>query len=365
LNQESKSIVNECLIDYIYPLIRQVLWNGDRNSTSSKLCVYDALIIRYNATEAAAQQASPMTTTGAGQPLHRDFGIVSINIMLNSDDDFVGGGTFFENQLLSNVAAAGSAMTPLKPKGVGHCLAHYSTERHAGSATLEGVRDILVLFITAEQTPLPPKLIQSALLKQCRSWCSSECCDTELDATQCRIQHQRLALSVIPNDGEAWQYLGTALMEYSEEDRHTTTTADDDPMMILGVAKDCFLHAAAITPCDSRVYHNLALALQGLQEEARPAFAIEQAFEQAWDILKMSNKAGCDVEQDFDALSLNYGLYLSNQDRFQDACRILHCTAMKKETQGGRRTVEDAYRLYEFCNRKLEQIQPSVGRTFK
>jgi hypothetical protein len=315
-------------------LIRHIFWKGDSESTSSNLCVYDALIIRYNATEAATQASPTMTsTTGAGQPLHRDLGIVSVNIMLNSADDFVGGGTFFENQLRSGGAS------PLKPKGVGHCLAHYSTERHAGSATLEGVRDILVLFVTAEQKPLPPKLIQSALLKQGQSWCQY---DNQAEALVSRIQHHRLALDVIPNDGEAWQYLGTALVEYSD------CSADS---RILDSAKDCFLHAANITPCDSRVYNNLALTLERLQG---PPVLIERAFEHAWGILDLSKKVACDVEQDLDALALNYGLYLSKQDCFYDACRILHGVAKKK---GSGRIVEDAYRLWEFCNRKREQIQ--------
>jgi hypothetical protein len=163
-------------------------------------------------------------------------------------------------------------------------------------------------------------------------------------------------LDAIPKDGEAWQYLGTALMEYSD---HAA-----DPTMIIGVAKDCFLHAAAMTPCDSRVYNNLALGLQRLQG---PPALIEQAFEQAWDILDRSKKAGCcDVEQDLEALSLNYGLYLSNQDRFHDACRILRCTAMKKkEFKEGGRIVEDAFRLYDFCHRKLEHTQPSFSRRMK
>jgi hypothetical protein len=40
--------------------------------------VYDSLIIRYNATTTTA------TKTGAGQPFHRDLGLCSMNIALNS-----------------------------------------------------------------------------------------------------------------------------------------------------------------------------------------------------------------------------------------------------------------------------------------
>lgn len=100
------SIVNECLQSRIYPLVRQVFArNDDDDDEIVPFCVYDALFIRYNATE--AQLGGPSSSKnkngrshqkmGAGQPLHRDLGLVSVNILLN--DGFEGGGTFFERQL--------------------------------------------------------------------------------------------------------------------------------------------------------------------------------------------------------------------------------------------------------------------------
>jgi hypothetical protein len=347
LSSEAKAVVNDCLVQSIYPLIRHAF--NTTNETDTRLCVYDALMIRYNATEADASQVA-----GAGQPFHRDLGIVSINIMLNDASDFRGGGTFFENQLRGR-----QPPEPLKPGGVGHCLAHYSAERHAGSATLEGVRDILVIFVTAFGSSTPPALVQNAMLKQCRAACHEEC-ETAVDALLCRILHQRLAIQAVPGDGEAWQYLGTALLEYSDAiglgDRH-----------LVVAAKDCFQHAAILTPCDSRVYSNLALSLGRLSRIPDDSSAvllspsIEAAFEQAWTVLEHSETAGCDVARDFDSLMLSYGLHVSKQDRFEDACRILLRVAKKRsldekqgEDQG--RVVEDAYRLWEFCCRQLKTL---------
>jgi hypothetical protein len=60
--------------------------------------------------------------------IRNDLGVVSINIMLNSPDNFEGGGTFFENQLLETASKAEATSTstststiaqPHKPSGVG------------------------------------------------------------------------------------------------------------------------------------------------------------------------------------------------------------------------------------------------------
>jgi hypothetical protein len=334
LSREAVEAVNDCLEGKIYPLVRQALWKD----VSSRLCVYDALVIRYNAT------AAP--TKAAGQPFHRDFGVVSINIMLNSADDFVGGGTFFENQMRLSTGDS-PPVAPLGPKGLGHCLAHYSSERHAGSNTLVGVRDILVIFIAAEQADVPHVLIQNALLKQCRSFCKDKY-KSAAEVLVCRILHLRLAAEAVPDDGEAWQYLGSALMEYSD--------LIGSNLLLLVASKHCLEHAASETPCDSRVYNNLGLVLRRLSlQDPSQRLSVEANFERAWAILQAAEHAGVDVAQEFDTLALNYGLYVSNQDFFLEACRILQRVAQKKIEGSENRVVDDAYRLYNFCRRQLEQ----------
>jgi len=86
---------------------------------------------------------STVARFGAGQPLHRDLGIVSVNIILNSAEEFQGGGTMFENQLYSKITK-GDRIIPsaLKPIGVGHTIAHLSNERHVGVGITYGLRDI-------------------------------------------------------------------------------------------------------------------------------------------------------------------------------------------------------------------------------
>lgn len=337
LGKKAVDAVNQALTDMIYPMIREAFLGKD----ASQLFVYDALVIRYNATAAAKQIA--------GQPLHRDLGLVSVNIMLN--DDFEGGGTFFENQLRSSSlwSDKDSVPKPMKPVGVGHCLAHAAAERHAGAGTVSGVREILILFVTAVHSAK----IQNARLKQCRSECEKSC-STKLNALWCRIRHQRLAVAADPHDGEAYQYLGTALMNYAEyvaqpEQQATSNVITSETALQAAVA--CFERAAVLTPCDSRVYNNFGIAL-GRQQRLLEA---EEAYRRGLVILIQSEVAGCNVGHDMDLISLNYGLDLANQDRFAEACEILARPASKRnDGVSNSRTIEDAYRLRKFCESSVE-----------
>jgi hypothetical protein len=341
LGQDAIKVMDGVLLESIYPLIRSAFYNDDN---SSKLCVYDALLIRYNATEAN----NPL---GAGQPLHRDLGIVSVNVMLNEQDEFEGGGTFFENQLRN-----GTNVHPLKPLGEGYCLTHFSSERHAGAATVAGVRDVLVVFVMARQeNAVAPLLIQNARLKQsARSDCQEMCDNDNKSAILCRIQHQLMAIEAVPGDGEAFQYLGTALIDF------TSVCDSQERNTILDAAIDCLRHATIFSPCDSRVYSNLGVALSrrypnSLEHESRTV----EAYQKSREILEQSREAGCDVEDEWDSVSLNYGLFLANIDRFADSVCALDRTARKKEedsvdtTTTTSQVVDDAHRLWQFCKRKM------------
>ncbi len=330
----AQEIVNVCLRNCIYPWIQNAF--GPFGET---LHVYDALIIRYNATEAMQSGAA----VGAGQPLHRDLGLVSINIMLN--EDFVGGGTFFENQLGNE-----NSFQPVKPLAVGHAIAHYSSERHAGSATLQGVRDILVIFVSGNEAA-----VKTAMIKQCRSICEAENVDDAVGASICRICHQMMAVELRPHDGEAWQYLGSALMDFSK-----ISSGEASQEVLLQCALACFDNAIQFAPCDSRIYNNLGLlnvrlANAASSEDVRNEYLTkaEQAYQKGWELLTKSESVGCDVTEDFDSLTLNFGLLVANQDRFVDACSILQRFVSRVEGRSDSRIVNDAYMLYSFCQENV------------
>ena len=480
------------------------------NSATTRLFVYDALVIRYNATAAAATAAtrtnnsttvpssvSAAMSASAGQPLHRDLGLISVNIMLNSDEDFVGGGTFFEQQLAEqgrptngngneateeNAAAAVAGVVPLRPKGVGYCLAHSASERHAGAGTTKGVRDILVLFVSAVILPqqhqvsssrssspytteglssassvsrssyhpdgdnnsgipihqdekqgndytdprriIPPGEILSLRLKSCRDFCNGKYAQQPTEALLCRILHQKLAVECsfssssslslhydhdLHNkeapflDGEAVQYLGTALMEYADHlyqqhdllPRHyqmlKENTGDDNNLddkikrsfqsvlELYHIALECMQIAKVVTPCDSRVYNNVGIILGKIndmvlslhqpgvvdttEEEERAKILEtnvrdqEEAYRYGLELLMRSREAGCSaihLQKDLDILRLNYGLLVANQDRFHEAASILApmiaTTATSRDSINNNNT--DAFRLWKFCNDK-------------
>eukprot|EP00633_Aureoumbra_lagunensis_P003060 CAMPEP_0197299384 /NCGR_PEP_ID=MMETSP0890-20130614/45932_1 /TAXON_ID=44058 ORGANISM="Aureoumbra lagunensis, Strain CCMP1510" /NCGR_SAMPLE_ID=MMETSP0890 /ASSEMBLY_ACC=CAM_ASM_000533 /LENGTH=281 /DNA_ID=CAMNT_0042777671 /DNA_START=231 /DNA_END=1076 /DNA_ORIENTATION=+ len=93
------------------------------------LIIYDALILHYNATFSAEHSAI------ASQPVHRDNCVKTYNIALNQN--FSGGGTYFE--AMNKV---------IRLKNIGDALVHPGEYRHAGAATTQGSRWLLVLFLT-------------------------------------------------------------------------------------------------------------------------------------------------------------------------------------------------------------------------
>lgn len=385
---EVSTLVNNLLLDRIYPWIRDAFLSketfcGGADDDELSLYIYDAIFIRYNATEAE-------NNIGAGQPLHRDLGYVSVNIMLNPQEEFQGGGTFFENQLLplNDGRDGGSATTvaaalPLKPLGPGHAIAHKSSDRHAGSATVGGVRDILVLFVAVaagSRGGAPAWEVNARLKSTARS--SSDSLNSSIgDQLLRRVRHHRLAIQHVPDDGEAWHYLGMALLDYHRylqyEQEEDYTTKDS---IVLRLAISCLETATIYTPCDGRLQNNLGIALERLiefhlqtsennQNEDEMTILrsrIATAYERAIQIHSLCNQIGCDVKADYESVCLNYGLYLSKLDDFEDAIDILSLVAaedgddedngaMEKEDASlaaRRRVLRDIGNLLAFCRRQ-------------
>ena len=306
-----EAIADELLRTKVYPLIRDAFGSSGLiadDLTSLRFCVYDSLIIRYNATEANTGM-DPGFLLGAGQPLHRDLGLISVNIMLNSEDEFASGGTAFENQFDQMDSQ------PLKPVGPGHALSHLSSERHAGSSTTEGVRDILVMFITASNIGTPVQSERCARLKA-KARVESQAFENSADAGLCRTVYQRLAVDAYPGDGEAWHYLGMALCDY-----YAAKGLKNDQLSL-----DCLLHATTLTPCDGRLFNNLGVSFGSLYIEEGLQKFYDQAqycYKKAALLHRAAQRAGCDIGQELDAAILNHGLLEANLDRFTKAVDIL------------------------------------------
>lgn len=386
--QQVSALVNKLLLDRVYPLVRDAFLSKENESNNGDLYVYDAIFIRYNATEA--------DNIGAGQPLHRDLGYVSVNIMLNSQDEFQGGGTFFENQILPVVLNEGGCTSndihALKPLGPGHAIAHYSSDRHAGAATFGGVRDILVLFVAvaADVTERAPKWEVAARLKStARTYCSDAHDGSSISSSideqlLCRVRHHRLAIEEVPSDGEAWHYLGMALLDYHSYDvalkQQQQQDCTNNDCSILRLAISCLEEATTYTPCDGRLLNNLGIARERLyeihlsqreEEEEDEMSAVDlsrcleslrgqvaEAFSRSIQIHTLSKQAGCDVNADYESACLNYGLFLSKLDDFEVAIDILSLVVDNYEAEdtdaaNSSRVLRDASSLLDFCRRQI------------
>ena len=411
MNNDITTVVDELLLRRVYPWIREAFLSSEKDVDPENLgmYVYDSLFIRYNATEAnsrisenASQTKNISRRTGAGQPLHRDLGYVSVNIMLNDPDEFEGGGTFFEQQLLSTSSWDGvrfktkstSDLLPLKPISAGHALAHYSSDRHAGAATTAGIRDILVIFVAvadgshegldnSSQVKRPklraPIWERVARLKStARSYCqrcfvSDASIHNIHDEFLCRILHLRLAIDSVPFDGETWHYLGMTLSEY-EDTVNTDERRQSFDKSVLDLAIACLKEGAKYTPCDARLYNNIGLAWERKLAQFTSSTdakendykhihtKIKSAYQNAVTINSCCSVIGCDVVADYERTCLNFGLYLSYQNDFKGAIDVLETielTTVKLRdldmmSPARQRVIEDAHCLLLFCKKQYD-----------
>ena len=307
-SDEISPIVNRLLLERVYPWVRAAFAPTDYFH-DDELYVYSSLFIRSNATEDSSKRKT-------GQPLHKDPGFVSVNIMLN--DEFEGGGTFFEDQLTSESLGQvqSKANCPHKPIGPGHALAHYGSLRHAGSATTSGVRDILVIFIAKRGQVLYE--VDSVINADADHYCPS--CDDEESRLVCRMMYHRMAIDQDSNDDEAWHCLGITLLEYESRCSQRNT---------LGLAVACLEHASQLAQYDGKLRSNLAYAL-GLMSERleRPEVdglvdRIRETYQLSVDINFSVEEAGCYAAVDYESACLNFGIWLYERRDFSGAVRVL------------------------------------------
>lgn len=391
------SLVQDLLLNRVYPWVREVYLSKEEGGGDLELYVYDSLFIRYNATRSDPNHLHSgdiehRRRVGAGQPLHRDLGYASVNIMLNSEKDFNGGGTFFEDQLkpMVLVGELDDGVCPIKPPGPGHAIVHLSSCRHAGAATFSGVRDILVMFLAATKkeqhrssgtdsaiNPVPQWECNARIKSTARAY-SADCCESDLDQLLCRIRHHRLAIEQVMDDGEAWHYLGMALLDHYNH-RKVINDAEKSWSQCehsLELANLCLDEATKRTPCDGRLYNNLGIASERLlelaiaKEPTQSSKVIEQLREKIRDSYHRSlmihstcERMGCDTVTDYESTCLNYGLFLSKQDEFDNAANVLSKIVSPNDAEfsntnddaaawARQRVLHDARQLLSFCEKQ-------------
>jgi hypothetical protein len=123
----TKRWVDEALETRIFPFLAHCFPQACADADSFR--VNDVFVVKYNASSGQTQLKN-----------HRDGGLISINIALNSQEDFSGGGT----ALFCN-SSDSSEQVALMERG--HMLAHSSSVMHAGRQIQSGVRYVLVAFV--------------------------------------------------------------------------------------------------------------------------------------------------------------------------------------------------------------------------
>ncbi|VEU45053.1 unnamed protein product [Pseudo-nitzschia multistriata] len=278
-NAALKEVVDNLLTTKVYPLARSAFGDsggGGQRLTDGRLCVYDSLVVRYDGNKATDRFE-------ASQPLHRDGGVVSVNIALNSHDvaketrradRFTGGGTFFEDLMgrepnehqseNENEASGGDASPVLRPLAAGHALAHWSTKRHAGAPTTSGTRDILVFFLTqrkATETAAAGAVPKSAFSGIERSF------HLKLKAQEIpgglALRCLDLAMEETPFDGQAHFLKGFHLMRGGttpKDGRGNTTEDEEQRWRELQQSVFHLVRAAEYAPFDARIQCHLGMA---------------------------------------------------------------------------------------------------------
>jgi hypothetical protein len=124
-------------------------------------------------------------------------------------------------------------------------------------------------------------------------------------------------------------------------------------------------HAVRLCPNDGRLYNNIGLILGNQYGEARDEKKIEYVYRTSLELHECSKAVGCDVQTDIESTALNYGLFLSYQDRWQDAIDVLdHINDLQigslssgsdnEESLRMEKVRDDAYKLRQFCAKQLE-----------
>lgn len=332
-NETVRQSINCILNTKLFPLVRLLFGQElrlEEEDDGSLLCLYDSLFVRYDPNRVTQKTKSKKeeSINKAGLPLHRDLGLVSINIMLS--DDFKGGGTFFEGLLNESCPppVPGTDAGPiLFPKGVGYALLHRSNQRHAGIPTTAGIRDIWTLFVTTQRIR-PPDI--STRLKMM----------AEASSVEQREVYLKLALKQCPDDGELWHDLGMTLHSLQK-----TNMAPD-------VVVEYLQYAQSLSPKDARIYNNIGTVLEQRQIPGKSNATLSlQAFEQCLRLYKMYLYYSCpNVQYSFETSAWNYAHVLMNRNLWEAAWNVLQIIQEDDELR------VEAEQLSKICQANLEKL---------
>ncbi|KAK1736629.1 tetratricopeptide repeat-containing protein [Skeletonema marinoi] len=350
-----KERMDNILQEKIYPLVREAFKdqgdNGGHPPPLGALSVYDSIFVRYNGD--VARKAGRI---GASQPLHQD-----------GDDDpvngFTGGGTFVE------ALSVGDDETVRRPASTGHALLHRTTQRHAGAPTTSGIRDILVIFLTARrpETPINNEYtygIETAMRLQTMA--------KELPREQC-LRGLELARSYDPLNSEMSYWLGVHLLQGDPND------PSDERWEEICRGVETLEAAAELNPADARAYYHLGMAISTrhkyamrtkrahlLPPAADAASRMIETFEEAIRLEKICEEAGCKNGFNVAASYLTLGEFMARLRNFDKAMEYLSLVEGALASAGGLDTpwaggfLEEMNRMKSYCETETAKLSENA-----
>ncbi|KAL7515621.1 hypothetical protein ACHAXN_013276 [Cyclotella atomus] len=354
-----KQRIDHILQNRVYPLVRQSFAEDDQGGElpAGPLCVYDSIFVRYNGDEAVLAGR-----VGASQPLHQDGGIYSVNVALNShkDDDvngFSGGGTFLEGLSRDEISCIQRPVSP------GHALLHHTTARHAGAPTTSGIRDILVIFLTARH---PQDISKSESTYRVERPMRLQTIAKQLPRDKL-IPCLELAREHDPLNSEMSYWLGVHLLQGDSSDQ------SDQRWNEICRGVDVLQTATQLNPTDARAHFHLGMAIASRHKYAmrtkrahllpppgEAAEALIYSFESAIRLEQVCDEAGCKNGINIPAAYLALGDFMGRLRNYPKALEYLEqvegaIASSESEEDWAMSMLEETASISNFCRSEMQQ----------
>ena len=253
-------------------------------------------------------------------------GVAAFACLLNphSSDDSVSGGTFLE------ALTVGDGEHTQRPIAPGHAIVHKTTQRHAGAPTTSGVRDILVIFLTARR-PLDVENDANTWNVE-RAMRLQSIAKEELKlAREKLLPSLQLARENDPVNSEVLYWLGVHLIQGDMNDPSDARWEE----ICRGV--ELLQASALLNPADARAHYHLGMGISTRHKYAmrtkrahllpppkEAAESLVEAFETAIELERKCENAGCQNEINCAAAFLALGDFMARLKSFDKAIPYLN-----------------------------------------
>ena len=274
------------------------------------------------------------------------------------------GGTFFEGL---TVGDDGEYIQ--RPNAPGHAIIHKTTQRHAGAPTTSGVRDILVIFLTARRPEMESDLkntwdIESAMRLQSVA--------KELEREKL-IPFLHLARDKDPTNSEILYWLGVHLLQGDPND------PSDERWEEICQGVESLKQSTLLNPADARVHYHLGMGISTRHKYAmrtrrahllppakEAADGLVEALETAIRLEGKCDQSGCSNGINLAAAYLCMGDFMARLKSCDKAIPYLNQVGKTIELSGGMHTewahsmLEEVHTMLNYCHSEMakkEEVQ--------